>query len=64
MEERERGRIREREFYEQIIAAQRADRDRSFTGKVVIRGKGNPWELSRQGLVRNYMQPGMMPCRL
>jgi len=57
MEERERGRIREREFYEQIIAAQRADRDRSFTGKVVIRGKGNPWELSRQGLVRNYMQP-------
>jgi hypothetical protein len=57
MDERERGRVREREFYEQIIAAQRADRERSFTGEVVIRGRGNPWEMSRQGLVRNYMQP-------
>ena len=57
MAERERGRVREREFYEQIIAAQRADRERSFTGEVIIRGRHRPWELSRQGLVRNYMQP-------
>ena len=55
MRERERG--RDRSYYEDIIAGQRADRDRSFRGQVVVRGKGNPWALERQGLVRNYLMP-------
>src|SRR5438067_2114939 len=55
MRERERG--RERSFYEQIIDSQRAERQRSHTGQVVVRGKGNPWHLDRQGLVRHYLKP-------
>jgi hypothetical protein len=54
---RERERGRDRSYYEDIIAGQRADRDRSFRGQVVVRGKGNPWVLERQGLVRNYLMP-------
>src|SRR5262245_5737774 len=54
---RERERSRERSYYEDIIASQRADRRRSYTGQVVVRGKGNPWVLERQGLVRNYLMP-------
>lgn len=54
---RERERTRERSFYEQIIDSQRAERQRSYTGQVVVRGKGNPWLLDRQGLVRHYLKP-------
>lgn len=53
----DRERSRDRDFYEQIIAAQRAERERSYTGQIVVRGKGNPWILDRQGLVRHYLQP-------
>ena len=53
----ERGRTRERDYYEQIIEGQRAERARSFTGKVIIRGKDRPWILDRQGMVRNYLFP-------
>src|SRR5262245_7361334 len=54
---RERERRRERSFYEQIIDSQRAERQRSYTGQVVVRGRGNPWILDRQGLVRHYLKP-------
>ena len=56
---RERERSREREYYEQIIEGQRTERARSYSGKVVIRGKGNPWSQDRQGLVRHYLQPSL-----
>ena len=52
-----RSRSRERNLYEEIIAGQRAERDRSYSGQVVIRGKGNPWVQDRQGLVRFYLFP-------
>lgn len=53
----ERSRTRARDFYEQIIEAQRNERERSYTGKVVVRGKDTPWVLDRQGLVRMYLFP-------
>jgi len=43
MADRDRERTRERNFYEQIIAHQRDERERSFTGQVVIRGEELPW---------------------
>ena len=54
---RERERTRERNFYEQIIAHQRDERERSFTGQVVIRGEELPWVMSRQAVVKHYMWP-------
>jgi mannose-6-phosphate isomerase-like protein (cupin superfamily) len=57
MATRDRERTRERDNYEEIIAHQRAERERSFTGKVVIRGEECPWVMSRQALVRHYMWP-------
>jgi len=54
---RDRERTRERNFYEQIIAHQRDERERSFTGQVVIRGEELPWVMSRQALVKHYMWP-------
>ena len=54
---RNRERTRERDNYEEIIAHQRAERGRSFAGKVVIRGEECPWVMSRQALVRHYMWP-------
>ena len=57
MATRDRERTRERDNYEEIIAHQRAERERSFTGKVVIRGEECPWVMSRQALVKHYMWP-------
>jgi hypothetical protein len=57
MTTRDRERTRERDNYEEIIAHQRAERERSFTGKVVIRGEECPWVMSRQALVKHYMWP-------
>jgi hypothetical protein len=54
---RERERSRERDNYELIVKFMTEDRKRSFTGDVVIRGREQPWRLSRQGLVRRYMMP-------
>jgi uncharacterized RmlC-like cupin family protein len=52
-----RERERERGYYEMIIEAQRSERARSWTGEVVVRGKGNPFIQDRQGLVRHYLLP-------
>jgi hypothetical protein len=52
-----RSRARERDYYEQIIAAQRSERERSYTGTVVVRGCDTPWVQDRQGLVRMYLFP-------
>ncbi|HSE85630.1 MAG TPA: cupin domain-containing protein [Candidatus Binatia bacterium] len=57
MPTRDRERTRERDNYEEIIAHQRAERDRSFTGQVVIRGEDCPWVMCRQALVKHYMWP-------
>src|SRR5258705_3714282 len=54
---RDRERPRERDNYEEIIAHQRAERDRSFTGQVVIRGEDSPWVICRQAMVKYYMWP-------
>jgi hypothetical protein len=54
---RERERTREREHYEEIVAHQKAERERSFTGRVVIRGEEMPWSMSRQALVKHYSWP-------
>ena len=50
-----RERVRERNYYEMIVEAQRAERRRSYEGDVVVRGKGNPFIQDRQGLVRHYL---------
>jgi len=52
-----RERSRERDVYDRIVAGQKAERLRSWTGRVVVRGRGNPWILDRQGLVRHYLTP-------
>ncbi|HLY65357.1 MAG TPA: AraC family ligand binding domain-containing protein, partial [Chloroflexota bacterium] len=57
MAARERERTRERDNYEDIIAYQKAERDRSFSGKVVVRGEEVPWSMSRQALVKHYLWP-------
>src|SRR5229473_239643 len=57
MQARDRERTREREHYEEIIAHQKAERERSFTGRVVVRGEEMPWSMSRQALVKHYLWP-------
>jgi len=52
-----RERTRDRDVYEQIVSGQKTERLRSWIGQVVVRGKGNPWILDRQGLVRHYLTP-------
>jgi hypothetical protein len=52
-----RERTREREFMAQIIEAQRAERERSHTGEVVLKGRTRPFKLSRQGFVRHFLKP-------
>ena len=47
MATRDRERMRERDNYEEIIAHQRDERERSFTGQVVIRGEELLWVMSR-----------------
>lgn len=54
---RDRERTREREHYEEIVAYQKKERDRSYTGRVVIRGEEMPWSMSRQALVKHYLWP-------
>ena len=57
MVQRERERARVTDNYEQILEYTRADRERSLHGKVVIRGKEQPWVWTRQALVKYYMFP-------
>ena len=57
MQTRDRERTREREHYEEIVAYQKAERERSFTGRVVVRGEEMPWSMSRQALVKHYLWP-------
>ena len=52
-----RERSRDRDVYDQIVSGQKAELLRSWTGQVVVRGRGNPWILDRQGLVRHYLTP-------
>ena len=52
-----RERTRERPFIDLIMAAQRAERQRSYTGQVVVRGKEQPFRMGRQGPVRYYLKP-------
>jgi len=57
MQSRDRERTREREHYEEIVAYQKKERDRSFTGRVVLRGEDMQWSMSRQALVKHYLWP-------
>lgn len=54
---RERGRVRGRDYYEDILKYHADDRERSFTGDVVIHGKEQPWVMGRQAKVRYYLVP-------
>src|SRR5437870_13406083 len=54
---RDRERTREREHYEEIVAHQKAERERSCTGRIVVRGEEMPWSMSRQALVKHYLWP-------
>ena len=51
-----RERTRERLFIDQIMEGQRAERDRSYSGQVVVRGKDNPFRQNRQGYARDYLK--------
>lgn len=52
-----REREREREYMAQITEIWLNERDRSFHGEVVIRGKNNPFKQNRQGFTRYYLKP-------
>ena len=54
---RDRERTRERNHYEEIVEYLKEDRKRSYTGRVVIRGKDVPWSRSRQAVVKHYLWP-------
>jgi hypothetical protein len=56
----QRVRVRERdpesgEDYERIMRYLLAIRDRSLTGKIVVRGADRPFKQNRQGLIKLYM---------
>lgn len=57
MIERERERHRQREFYDKLIEDFKDERDRQYRGKIVVRGKEEPWVMTRQALVKYYMWP-------
>lgn len=52
-----RERAREREILPEITRALRQQRERSYSGQVVIPGKGRPFVQSRQGAERYYLTP-------
>jgi hypothetical protein len=57
MTEYQRTRVREREpddgdIYEQSMRYQRAIRERSLNGKIVVKGAERPYQQNRQGLVQ------------
>ena len=52
-----RERSRDRDIYDRIVSGQKAERQRSWSGRVVVRGRGNPWIMDSQGLVRHYLTP-------
>jgi hypothetical protein len=45
------------EHYEQAIEQLVKDRERSFTGKVVVHGKDVPWQMARQAHYKMYLWP-------
>lgn len=45
------------DIYEQIIQYTINERQRSFRGKVVVRGKEQSWIMVRQALIKNYLWP-------
>ena len=47
----------ERDFYEEVMGYTRRERERAFTGPVVVRGKDRPWRQERQGFVKYYLWP-------
>ncbi len=58
----ERERVREREpvhqedqHYEDILRVTRESRERARNGKIVIKGKEQPWRQNRQGLIKMYL---------
>ncbi|MDP2728475.1 MAG: AraC family ligand binding domain-containing protein [Dehalococcoidia bacterium] len=64
MAEREATRTKEAEakpvqLYEQLMDMWRSARERAKTGKVVVRGKEQPWEDCRQGHARWYLHDNM-----
>jgi gentisate 1,2-dioxygenase len=52
-----RERERERDDYQQLLDYHRAERDRSFQGKVVIHARDIPLVQNRMALRRKYMWP-------
>ena len=60
---RERERTRERDHYEEAIDHARLERARSMRGEVVVRGREQTWEQSRQALVRRYLWPSRLSGR-
>lgn len=53
----DRQRVREQDFYEEVMRYTRAERERSLTGRVVVRGSDLPWLQERQGFVKYYLWP-------
>jgi hypothetical protein len=54
---RERERARERDNYEDVVKYLMGERERSYRGEVVIRGKERPFTQSRQAIQRFYLWP-------
>ena len=54
-----RERERERTYYDFVVDAQKTERDRSYTGQVVVRGKDCFFQQGRQGLTKPYLKPSV-----
>jgi len=57
MIERGRDRERARYYYDQLIDDMKDERDRQYRGQIVVRGKEEPWVMTRQALVKYFMWP-------
>jgi hypothetical protein len=66
MADAQRTRVREREpasedVYEQHIRDYKQVRDRSLTGKIVVKAADRPFRQTRQGLIRHYLSQIALP---
>jgi gentisate 1,2-dioxygenase len=55
MSDIERSRERERHSYERQVEYLIGLRNRAFTGRVLLRGEDQPWEISRQGRLKFFI---------
>jgi mannose-6-phosphate isomerase-like protein (cupin superfamily) len=56
---RERERVRDIDYYDQLVARSKAERERQYTGQIVLRGEDRDWTPTRQAVVKFYLWPSL-----